>query len=149
MSSVNLNVNSNSNSYTLKTTTANQNISANTSDNSGSVSANATIKDSSISFLTASGTPYYVGARAYVVQTADGAILTLSDYEGTTTAEIKNGEAVLTDYFKKLLDLKVDKEDGKGLSSNDFSTDEKAKLDSLFAMTDSEINDVLTLVFEE
>lgn len=149
MSSVNLNFNSNSNSYTLKATTANQSISANTSDSSGSISASATIKDSSISFSTESGTPYYVGARAYVVQTEDGAIITLSDYEGTTTAEIKNGEAVLTDEFKELLDLKVDKETGKGLSSNDFSTDEKTKLDSLSPLTDSEVNDVLTLVFEE
>ena len=36
-------------------------------------------------------TPYYIGARAYVTQTADGAILTVVDKEGVTTATILNG----------------------------------------------------------
>ena len=38
-----------------------------------------------------SGSPYYVGARAYVTQTASGAIVTVIDKEGTTTATILNG----------------------------------------------------------
>ena len=35
--------------------------------------------------------PYYVGARAYVTQTADGATITVIDKEGTTTATVLNG----------------------------------------------------------
>lgn len=38
-----------------------------------------------------SGSPYYVGARAYVTQTASGAIVTVIDKDGTTTATILNG----------------------------------------------------------
>lgn len=37
------------------------------------------------------GSPYYVGARAYVTQTADGATITVIDKDGTTTADISNG----------------------------------------------------------
>ena len=37
------------------------------------------------------GSPYYVGARAYVTQTAGGAIVTVIDKDGTTTATILNG----------------------------------------------------------
>lgn len=38
------------------------------------------------------GNPYYVGARAYVTQTDNGAVVTITDKEGTTTAAINNGE---------------------------------------------------------
>jgi hypothetical protein len=37
------------------------------------------------------GSPYYVGARAYVTQTASGATVTVIDKDGTTTAVILNG----------------------------------------------------------
>ena len=37
------------------------------------------------------GSPYYVGARAYVTQTAGGATVTVIDKDGTTTATIANG----------------------------------------------------------
>lgn len=37
------------------------------------------------------GNPYYVGARAYVEQTEDGATITVIDKEGTTTANVSNG----------------------------------------------------------
>lgn len=144
-----MNVNSSSGSYTLNTTTSNQSISANASDSNGSVSANTTIKDSSISFIASSGTPQYVGARAYVVQTDSGAIITLSDYEGTTTAVIKNGDAALPDDINKLLESKVDKETGKGLSTNDFTTEERTKLSELSPMTETEVESVLTTVFNE
>lgn len=36
--------------------------------------------------------PYYVGARAYVEQIENGAIVTVIDKDGTTTATIYNGE---------------------------------------------------------
>lgn len=38
-----------------------------------------------------SGSPYYVGARAYVTQSAGGAVITIIDREGTTTATVLNG----------------------------------------------------------
>lgn len=37
------------------------------------------------------GSPYYVGARAYVTQNVDGATVTVIDKDGTTTANIYNG----------------------------------------------------------
>lgn len=37
------------------------------------------------------GSPYYVGARAYVEQTESGAVITIIDKEGTTTATVLNG----------------------------------------------------------
>lgn len=37
------------------------------------------------------GNPYYVGARAYVTQTEDGAVVTVIDKEGITTATVSNG----------------------------------------------------------
>lgn len=40
---------------------------------------------------TDSGSPYYVGARAYVTQTENGATITVIDREGTTTATVLNG----------------------------------------------------------
>ena len=38
------------------------------------------------------GSPYYVGARAYVTQNVDGATVTVIDKDGTTTANIYNGQ---------------------------------------------------------
>ena len=43
------------------------------------------------SVSTDSGSPYYVGARAYVTQTENGATITVIDREGTTTATVLNG----------------------------------------------------------
>ena len=37
------------------------------------------------------GTPYYVGARAYVTQLSNGAEITVIDKEGTTTAMVDDG----------------------------------------------------------
>lgn len=48
------------------------------------------------------GNPYYVGARAYVTQTENGAVITVIDKDGTTTATVLNG---------------VDGEDGNGIAS--------------------------------
>ena len=41
---------------------------------------------------TDNGSPYYVGARAYVTQTDNGAVVTVIDKDGTTTATILNGQ---------------------------------------------------------
>ncbi len=38
------------------------------------------------------GNPYYVGARAYVTQTESGAVITIIDKDGTTTATVLNGD---------------------------------------------------------
>ena len=40
---------------------------------------------------TDAGNPYYVGARAYVTQTENGAVITIIDKDGTTIATITNG----------------------------------------------------------
>ena len=42
------------------------------------------------------GNPYYVGARAYVEQTENGATITIIDKDGTTTASVSNGAAGAT-----------------------------------------------------
>ena len=42
------------------------------------------------------GSPYYVGARAYVTQNIDGATVTVIDKDGTTTADIYNGQTGAT-----------------------------------------------------
>ena len=47
--------------------------------------------------------PKYVGARAYCTPTDDGAIITLTDYEGTTQVEIKNGRSQLNDEDYKII----------------------------------------------
>lgn len=57
-----------------------------------------------------------------------------------------SGTASLIDYYKKnevdgFLDTKVDKEDGKGLSTNDFTTLEKEKLATLENYDDSAISE--------
>ena len=59
---------------------------------------------SPIALSSDSGNPYYVGARAYVTQTENGAVITITDKEGTTTATLLNGEDGYTpvkgvDYF--------------------------------------------------
>ena len=50
-----------------------------------------------VSLRANDGSPYYVGARAYVTQTAGGATITVIDKEGTTTADISNGYTTFTD----------------------------------------------------
>ena len=62
------------------------------SDNSVKLSLSATTRSSSRSVGVEGGSPYYVGARAYVTQTDNGAIVTVVDKDGTTTATILNGE---------------------------------------------------------
>ena len=42
---------------------------------------------------------------------------------------------------------KVDKEDGKGLSANDYTDEEKAKLAGIEMATDAEVDAMLTEVF--
>lgn len=56
----------------------------------------------------------------------------------TDTANIPNNKA-LKEYVAAKINNKVDKVDGKGLSTNDFTDEDKTKLDSLENYNDSEI----------
>lgn len=136
--SVKLSVSNSSNAYSLNLT-----------DNNSSYSVNAVDDNESVGISADSSQPKYVGARAYVEQTEEGATITLSDYLGTTVATVKNGTATGLDSIKQLLDLKVDKEEGKGLSTNDFTTEYKTQLDGLLAMTATEVNSIWDKVFTE
>ena len=62
------------------------------SDNSASASLKVSDAKSLRSVNYESGSPYYVGARAYVTQTENGAVITIIDKDGTTTATILNGQ---------------------------------------------------------
>jgi hypothetical protein len=62
-----------------------------------------------------------------------------------TIDQTKNVNIEITEYddteINRLIDNKVDKEEGKGLSSNDYTTEEKTKLDTVI----NEVNNKLTL----
>ena len=51
--------------------------------------------------------------------------------EGTASAQQLQNHLTDTNAHKELLDKKVDKQDGKDLSTNDFTNDYKKKLESL------------------
>ena len=44
--------------------------------------------------------------------------------------------------IKEVTDTKVDKVDGKGLSTNDYTDEEKEKLNNISTVTISELNDL-------
>lgn len=62
------------------------------SDNNVSVPLTISGKKNLRSVTPQNGSPYYVGARAYVTQNVDGATVTVIDKDGTTTANIYNGQ---------------------------------------------------------
>lgn len=136
--SVKLSVNDSNNAYSLNLT-----------DRSSSYSVNAVDDNESVGISADSNQPKYVGARAYVEQTDEGAVITCSDYSGTTTAIIKNGTTSDLNWVQEQLDLKVDKETGKALSTNDFTAEYKTRLDGLLAMTTTEVNSIWDKVFTE
>lgn len=49
------------------------------------------INEEAIVLNVSETSPYYVGAQAYVTQTQSGAIITIIDKDGTTTATVVNG----------------------------------------------------------
>jgi len=57
-----------------------------------------TVSDNSPSITTGSGTnsPYYVGAEARVEQTSLGAVITITDKHGTTTATVYDGRSIVS-----------------------------------------------------
>lgn len=81
------------------------------------------------------------GDTTYAIETANEAkALATEAKESISTAVEKANEAVeLVEGIGNSFDSKVDKEDGKGLSSNDFTNADKAKLDGLENYDDSEI----------
>lgn len=72
-------------------------VSLNISENSNTYELNLQSSDNTVSFSHEEHTPKYIGARAYCTPTDDGAIITLIDYNGETSVEIKNGRPQLDD----------------------------------------------------
>lgn len=67
--------------------------------------------------------------------------ITITDKDGTKTATIEDGTATYDDTeLQKEIANKVDKVDGKGLSTNDYTTEEKEKLARI--ETGAEVNTV-------
>ena len=69
----------------------NNDIPLKVSDNTERVSLRVSDGRSVRSITPDSGSPYYVGARAYVTQIENGATVTCIDKNGTTTATVFNG----------------------------------------------------------
>jgi len=68
---------------------------------------------------------------------------------GTNVAVVADGEGYKYDAMSGFVDLSgyIPKEDGKGLSTNDFTNEEKAKLANMEFATDEEFNAMLNEVF--
>lgn len=68
---------------------------------------------------------------------------------GTNVAVVASGEEYKYDVLAGFVDLSgyVPKEDGKGLSTNDFTDEEKAKLANMEFATDEEFNAMLDEVY--
>ncbi len=93
------------------------------------------------SFVEGAGQKHPAGTNVVVVQTGDAfkydALAGFVDLSGYETAE----------QLAEKLSGKVDKESGKGLSSNDFTNEEKAKLAGIEFATDEEVIAMLAEVF--
>lgn len=68
---------------------------------------------------------------------------------GTNVAVVQSGEEYKYDVLAGFVDLSglVEKEDGKTLSSNDYTDADKAKLDGIEFATDAEVSAMLAEVF--
>ncbi len=68
---------------------------------------------------------------------------------GTNVAVVQAGEDIRYDVLSGFVDLSgyMEKEDGKGLSANDYTDDEKAKLAGISVATDEEVAEMLETVF--
>lgn len=96
MTSVNLTVNSNSSSYEMGMNNSSNSYELNASTNTTNDSLDISSNKSTVEVNVTERLPKYLGARAFVTPTEDGAIITLIDYQGETSVEIKNGRASLT-----------------------------------------------------
>lgn len=95
MTSVNLTVNSNSSSYEMGMNNSSNSYELNASTNTTNDSLDVSSNKSTVEVDVTEKLPKYLGARAFVTPTEDGAIITLIDYKGETSVEIKNGRASL------------------------------------------------------
>lgn len=94
-----------------------------------------------------------------VVNVTDGFTTTDSFVEGagkqypagTNVVVVKVGNDYKYDALSGFVDLSnyVEKETGKGLSTNDFTNDDKSKLDSLEIADDADVTEMLAAVFGE
>lgn len=68
---------------------------------------------------------------------------------GTNVAVVQSGDTYQYDVLAGFVDLSglVEKEEGKALSSNDYTNEEKAKLASFELATDAEVTEMLEEVF--
>lgn len=71
-------------------------IKLNVSENQEKIPLTVSTKSGLRTITPDDGSPYYVGARAYVTQNVDGATVTVIDKDGTTTANIYNGQTGAT-----------------------------------------------------
>ncbi len=77
-----------------------------------------------------------------LIRRSDGADITLSELIGvaeTNREDLQSFDKI--DDLKKKLGGKVDKEDGKGLSSNDYTNSDKEKLDNLNNYDDTDVKE--------
>jgi hypothetical protein len=103
--------------------------------------------------------PVYIGSQAAYIQASD--ITKLSNLSGTNTGDQDLSGLATSSSVTSSLATKVDKETGKGLSSNDYTTSEQNKLAAItgtntgdqdlsgFATTSSVASDLLTKVDKE
>lgn len=70
----------------------------------------------------------------------ENARVTELKYSGLNTELVDTNKLVANEISSPALDVKVDKVEGKDLSSNDFSDSYKEKLDGIISITESEIN---------
>lgn len=80
-----------------------------------------------------SGSPGADGISPTVSITKNGktTIIEITDKDGTKTAQVEDGENYDDTKIKQELQNKVGKETGKGLSTNDYTTEDKSKLENL------------------
>lgn len=89
--SITVNVSDNSITKRLSVAENDENIIARDTTNEPIRDLDVLNNNASSSVNESDGSPYYVGARAYVTQTESGATVTVIDRKGITTADIANG----------------------------------------------------------
>ena len=95
-----------------------------------------TVTDSEKSIWNAKATTDYVDSKvASIVESAPETLDTLNELAAALGNDPNFATTVATQIGKK-----VDKEDGKGLSTNDYTTEEKQKLADIVSITNDEID---------
>lgn len=100
--------------------------------------------------------PLYINVNGLIEYVTSGSaqgdmvFITVDPVTHKVTADITDGtitKTKLSEDLVKELEGKVDKVAGKGLSTNDFTNEEKAKLAGLNVATDAEVTEMLDEVF--